>query len=381
VGAIFLFFVKTAASVYTITMTQVDLDDTIFAEYEDQGMPIMEANNNSASFSSSQRQFSYPPALESIGDLHVVTMTKSTPNGNLATKTTTMKKKKTTPQVPEMNPKFKDLEETGKWGQISRGEILCVGFSVVLLLVGVAVAVVLFLGPGGKHAKKTTTVVAPPSPVAQEQVFYYSPEAHYKGLIGVLEERPLASTIVASLPTTADGLTGGEDPYVQAAFWLINDDPLSYKSESDLLPRFALAATYFNNGGQNWTKSENWLEGALVCDWHGILCQSNRIVEVDLSSDGLTGNLHDAWLLLDACTSIVLTDNALTGPIPGDVFGNMVSLTSLKLQNNQLTGTVPVTLLTIGTLGTSLSPSKCCVFFYGPFLTILTVLGTFAQIL
>lgn len=90
-----------------------------------------------------------------------------------------------------------------------------------------------------------------------------------------------------------------------------------------------------------------------VCEWYGIDCNpANEILEIDLSRNGLTGKLQDVWALLPHTSSVMLRENAITGPIPGKAFGAMPLLTYLHLQDNELTGTIPVSLKDTGVLGT-----------------------------
>ena len=106
------------------------------------------------------------------------------------------------------------------------------------------------------------------------------------------------------------------------------------------------------NGGDNWKQNENWMGEQDVCDWFGMTCDKDgNIIEIDLTDNGLTGNIHEAWSLLPDCISIMLGNNALTGPIPGKALGNMLKLEYLSLEGNKLTGTIPSSLKDVDTLG------------------------------
>ena len=48
--------------------------------------------------------------------------------------------------------------------------------------------------------------------------------------------------------------------------------------------------------------------------------QVERVTEVDLSMMELTGELHAEWAKLSALTSLDLSDNGLTGPVPRSVW-------------------------------------------------------------
>ncbi|KAL2918717.1 hypothetical protein HK105_201551 [Polyrhizophydium stewartii] len=64
------------------------------------------------------------------------------------------------------------------------------------------------------------------------------------------------------------------------------------------------------------------------------------VVNIDMTSKGLSGPLPRDWSALRMAQSIALPGNAFTGSIP-DSFGTLTSLISLDLSNNKLTGMIP----------------------------------------
>jgi Leucine-rich repeat (LRR) protein len=81
-----------------------------------------------------------------------------------------------------------------------------------------------------------------------------------------------------------------------------------------------------------------------ACEWAGVvtcnvgLGAQRKISALDFSGRGLNGTILPGTLgLLNALTSLDLSDNILTGDIPLDIF-NLSSLTNLRLANNKLTG-------------------------------------------
>lgn len=132
----------------------------------------------------------------------------------------------------------------------------------------------------------------------------------------------------------------------------------------------ALKALYTSTDGDNWTNKTNWdTTGANcnVCNWHGITCTDGRVTTINLSNNGLNGNLPTeignftnlAFLNLDnnqltgtipstlgdlpKVKGIRMTHNQLNGNIPTEL-GNLDSLTVLRFDNNQLNGTIPTEL-------------------------------------
>ncbi|XP_072994910.1 putative leucine-rich repeat receptor-like protein kinase At2g19210 [Typha latifolia] len=83
--------------------------------------------------------------------------------------------------------------------------------------------------------------------------------------------------------------------------------------------------------------------------WDGATCTYNtsdyaRVVALNLSSFGLTGEISASFVNLASLKSLDLSLNSLTGPLP-DFLVNLTSLEHLNLTGNQLSGSVPPALL------------------------------------
>ena len=87
-------------------------------------------------------------------------------------------------------------------------------------------------------------------------------------------------------------------------------------------------------------QSLNWSEQLSIGDWQGIEILNNRVVGIDMSSQGLTGTIPTELSDLSSLQSLDLSQNELTGTIPSEL-GNLSSLQSLDLSQNELTGTIP----------------------------------------
>ncbi|KAL5757695.1 hypothetical protein ACOSP7_020306 [Xanthoceras sorbifolium] len=79
--------------------------------------------------------------------------------------------------------------------------------------------------------------------------------------------------------------------------------------------------------------------------WDGLKCSYNgynppRIVSLNLSSSGLTGNIATDLVNLTSIQNLDLSHNSLTGPVPG-FLAKLPSLSVLNLTGNNLTGSVP----------------------------------------
>ncbi|KAM0874579.1 hypothetical protein ACQ4PT_037334 [Festuca glaucescens] len=94
----------------------------------------------------------------------------------------------------------------------------------------------------------------------------------------------------------------------------------------------------------------SWNSSTQTCQWLGVACEGGRVVEVRLPGAGLMGALPSGVLgNLTALRTLSLRYNALTGPIPDDVYG-MSELRALYLQHNALSGEVPASLYTLKNL-------------------------------
>ncbi|KAL5822652.1 hypothetical protein ACOSQ4_020552 [Xanthoceras sorbifolium] len=79
--------------------------------------------------------------------------------------------------------------------------------------------------------------------------------------------------------------------------------------------------------------------------WDGLKCSYNgydppRIISLNLSSSGLTGNIAPDLVNLTSMENLNLSHNSLTGPVPG-FLAKLPSLRVLNLTGNNLTGSIP----------------------------------------
>lgn len=94
----------------------------------------------------------------------------------------------------------------------------------------------------------------------------------------------------------------------------------------------ALISIYEATYGTNWVDASNW--GATDLDaWAGVTMENKRPVQVDLSSNNLSGAMGPITEGLDSLETLLLDNNALTD-VP-DLTG-LTALSTLSLENNQL---------------------------------------------
>ena len=119
--------------------------------------------------------------------------------------------------------------------------------------------------------------------------------------------------------------------------------PFRSTAETD---RETLVALYEATGGGNWNNTDNWLTDAPLGDWHGVTTDGDRVAELDLAGNGLSGEIPEVLWRLERLEKLYLEDNNLAGEIPARL-GGMRQLTELFLAGNQLTGCVPVNLVEV----------------------------------
>ena len=122
-----------------------------------------------------------------------------------------------------------------------------------------------------------------------------------------------------------------------------------------LSDREVLVSLYVTMDGRNWEEADNWLTDAPLGDWHGVETDGfGRVVELDLSSNGLTGPIPPELSDLVALESLSLSANELSGTIPAEL-GQLPALEHLRLgakifPTHRLTGPIPPELGNLETL-------------------------------
>lgn len=276
-------------------------------------------------------------------------------DGPAASKSTEKKTKK----EKRMNPKFKDLEETGKWGEVGKTEKY-VGMGIlVLVIIGVVVALVVTSGDDEAPAEAgpAPTAVPSASPTLTPPA---TPAVKLQTIFDALEKSESVGDLAnaTSLPrdvTFYDGLaTQDSAPAHQRAMsWLLSTEYEQFDDFEEYPIRFALASIYYQLEGEAWERATNWLSSKDICEWEGIACEvgTDELREVFLDRNNLVGTIPVEIALLRGVSKLWISHNQLSGPIPGESFGELTGLTVLYLEHNQLTGTIPASLNANGILG------------------------------
>ncbi|XP_006662858.1 probably inactive leucine-rich repeat receptor-like protein kinase At5g48380 [Oryza brachyantha] len=99
------------------------------------------------------------------------------------------------------------------------------------------------------------------------------------------------------------------------------------------------------NNKLDWTFG-NTTEGA-ICSFNGVECwhpNENKILSLRLGSMGLKGSFPDGLENCSSMTSLDLSSNSLSGPIPADISKKLPFITNLDLSYNSFSGDIPESL-------------------------------------
>ena len=257
------------------------------------------------------------------------------------------KKKKAKP----INPRYADLHETGSWGGLGKWEKRGLGI-LALGAIGAAIALGIIFSKGSDGDVVEQTPQPTPSPTEIPTV---SPTpaptvGSYRETHGL--ELMTASSPKLSLPQTPEALVGAKfnpesTPQEIAAEYVLYDDAMQYPAtDSRFMERYALSVFYLSNGGcdQDWVDSTNWMSLDLDhCDnWFGIKCTlQGNVEEIILKENYVSGKIPMEMNQFKELRALDLSNNVMTGSIPGVTLGGLTKLFSLQLQNNGFSGEFP----------------------------------------
>ncbi|XP_062182611.1 probably inactive leucine-rich repeat receptor-like protein kinase At5g48380 [Phragmites australis] len=117
---------------------------------------------------------------------------------------------------------------------------------------------------------------------------------------------------------------------------------LCYGTVSDIQCLKKLKASVDPNNTLEWTFNNN-TEG-FICGFNGVECwhpNENKILGLHLGSMGLKGRFPDGLENCSSMTSLDLSGNSLSGPIPADISKLLQYITNLDLSYNSFSGEIP----------------------------------------
>jgi hypothetical protein len=166
----------------------------------------------------------------------------------------------------------------------------------------------------------------------------------------------LKQSLVDTGYTNVTALQTTGSPQNVALHWLVSEDPSQIQADDEyLFHRYALVVLFFGTGGVgrtkkgSWTNQPYWLSKSGYCAWYGIVCEGNDfsdfdknepILSVNLTHNGLRGDLPSEIFALTTMTSLDLSDNALSGTISREL-GNLDTIETIFLQKNRISSSIP----------------------------------------
>jgi hypothetical protein len=246
------------------------------------------------------------------------------------------------PQKREMNKDYQDVAKTGRWGTITRGEMIIAGGILLAIIGGIVAAIVVLTLPDGKPEDSTPAPTPAPTPrpdadpadqlAAMLQILREDPIVSARGLDHLSDEVKFYDTVDYTNETIPAG--------TRAMKWLLEDPWHPQPDDPMLSYRYALATLYFSTKGDSWVDHQNWLSKANACDWYGMTCNpvKESVWAFDLTRNNLDGPFPVEVHLIQGLRSIVVTDNKLTGDVPWDALGDLPSLSILYMNENYLSG-------------------------------------------
>lgn len=114
-------------------------------------------------------------------------------------------------------------------------------------------------------------------------------------------------------------------------------DPASFCATQSLIPLnecHALSDLYLATGGLHWQNDIGWFRDDNICNWYGLKCRVNQIIEINLPNNQLQGVIPDSIGTFSALERLDWSGNQLQS-IPIALFQNH-GLISLNLSHNLL---------------------------------------------
>jgi hypothetical protein len=99
-------------------------------------------------------------------------------------------------------------------------------------------------------------------------------------------------------------------------------------------------AVFDKMDGNHWAVRSGWRSVLPVPQWHGVVVDDSRVVNLNLSNNALKGAICPQFGAFAMLTALKLDENTITGAIPASLC-SLKHLELLDLSYNQLTGPIP----------------------------------------
>ncbi|KAJ8774370.1 hypothetical protein K2173_011619 [Erythroxylum novogranatense] len=163
-------------------------------------------------------------------------------------------------------------------------------------------------------------------------------------LTGIVPDSLIALPALRNVSLSNNKLQGRK-PVFPNITYVVNDGTNNYCADIGVAcdPQVDILLAVAGGFGYPVSLSDKW-QGNNACDgWPSVTCDSKKmnVTTVNLSKQGLQGNISPAFGNLTSLQNLYLNDNNLTGPIPNSLT-TLTQLRSLDVSNNNLSGIIPV---------------------------------------
>ena len=159
-----------------------------------------------------------------------------------------------------------------------------------------------------------------------------------------------------------------QDPVFEAWLTTIGELHVNEGCTTQQIERLALMEVYDKTAGPSWTNRTGWGGAGGVGDWHGVTTSGQRVVELAVPNNALEGPIPGDIANFTELTVLDVADNALAGALPEEI-SSLASLTELRVDGNAgLEGVLDYSLTQLKALevlhfeGTSLCASPASAF-------------------
>jgi len=157
------------------------------------------------------------------------------------------------------------------------------------------------------------------------------------------------------LPTKAYAALS--DPYTdtaqsEALEFILDDDefvydwegiastPVDTVAQMNFVQRYTAATIYISTDGNDWENNEGWMGRMNVCTWFGVGCDEDGVVtSLSLSDNNLSGPIPADLNVFESLHTIEMHKNSLSGEMPSSLF-EMNELKILYLDDNKMEGEI-----------------------------------------
>lgn len=256
------------------------------------------------------------------------------------------------PGFPQAEANIHTTSETNKTPNYRRAKIIelirtnkwVAGVVFVTLVVFITIiSVVAGSAKGGSSTSENSAETEPHQPPIVIDPDTLDPE-----IAGPLEESLVNTYQRHGLDTVDLENDDGTTPARKAFHWLATEKNLENMDHTQKMQRYALSVFYYatnavttpyTDNPKPWVSAHLWLTNAHVCEWKGIVCNSQQhVIAIDLERNNLSGSIPaEIGFMASTLTTIDLTSNLIY--MEGNMFSaldDLVNIETFLMDDNYL---------------------------------------------